>query len=368
MDNNEWRGKVLVVDDNEDNVDLAEQILEDDYDIVTADSGQACIDMAVAEQPDVIVLDVQMPGMDGYEALEKMQTMDDCKDIPVIFLSARYRDIDRVIHGLELGALDYITKPVDDDLLQAKVRVAMRIKRAEDLVRKQRHDLAIANQDLKGFAYSASHDLRAPLRHINGYIDALIEDHADALPEDAQFMLQRIRSSSGQMNALIEDLLSFSRASVAGINKSNIHISDIVVKEFAALQASEPDRDVKVQLARGLQDLGDAKMIALVLHNLLSNAWKYTRKTDQASIEFGVEKGSQPAVYFIKDNGAGFDMKYIDKLFQPFSRLHTEDDFEGNGIGLATVHRILEKHGGSIKGEAVVDQGATFFFTLGGKS
>jgi len=363
----EWRGKVLIVDDNEDNVDLAEQILEDDYDICTAESGEACIEVAVKESPDVIILDVQMPGMDGYETLEKMQTMDECKDIPVIFLSARYRDVDRVIHGLELGALDYITKPVDDDLLQAKVRVAMRIKRAEDLVRKQRQDLFVANQDLKGFAYSASHDLRAPLRHINNYIDALNEDYGKDLPEDAQFMMQRIASSSAQMNNLIEDLLSFSRATAAEVVKSKVNMTELAQKELAKLQKEEPDREVEVHVQEGLNVEADANMMAIVMHNLLGNAWKYTKKTKQATIEIGFEKDSQKCVYFVKDNGAGFDMAYEDKLFKPFSRLHTEEDFEGNGIGLATVQRIIEKHGGSIKAEAGVEKGAVFFFSLGEK-
>jgi len=366
MDHNEWRGTVLVVDDNEDNVDLAEQILEDDYDIITADSGQACIDMAAAEQPDVIVLDVQMPGMDGYEALEKMQTMDACKNIPVIFLSARYRDVDRVVHGLELGALDYITKPVDDELLQAKVRVAVRIKRAEDLVRQQRAELSVANRDLKSFSYSASHDLRAPLRHIKSYSEALLEDYAKILPQEGRFMLERIATSVQHMDLLIEGLLNFSRCTVTELNKVEVDLSLIAEHEWVKLRQGEPERQIEIDIAPGLSAVGDKSALSVVLYNLLDNAWKYSKNTVQPSIAFGVMTEKKLPVYFVKDNGAGFNMANADKLYEPFSRLHNQDEFEGNGIGLATVHRIVQKHGGEIWAESIADEGATFFFTLGG--
>jgi len=362
-----WRGKVLIVDDNEDNVDLAEQILEDDYDIVTANSGEACIEVALSESPDVIILDVQMPGMDGYETLSKLQEIETCKNIPVIFLSARYRDVDRVIHGLELGAFDYITKPVDDDLLQAKVSVTMRVKRAEDMVRLQREQLLIANHDLKSFAYTASHDLRAPLRHINGHIEALIEDYAEHLPADAQFLLERVAFASNEMGKLIDDLLSFSRISATDIVKTDINISEIAKNELQQIQEREPDREVEIRFADNLSVNADVNLMRIVLRNLISNAWKYTRKTEQPSIELGLIEGSLPACFYIKDNGVGFDMQHKDKLFQPFVRLHSEEDFEGNGIGLATAQRIIVKHGGTIKVEAEVNKGATFIFTLGSR-
>jgi len=359
-----WRGTVLIVDDNEDNVDLAEQILEDDYNILTANSGEQCLEIAQNQAPDVILLDVQMPGIDGYETLSRLYAIESCKNIPIIFLSARYRDSDRVIHGLELGALDYITKPVDDDLLEAKIRVAMRIKHAEDMVRQQTQDLYLANQDLKGFAYSASHDLRAPLRHINGNIIAVLEDYSDLLPEDGQMMLKLIQASAREMNSLIEDLLIFSRATAAEINKTSVNLSEMVGAELSKLQKMEPDRQVVIDIQAGLENKADMSTLGIVLHNLLNNAWKYTSQEEKASIQFGMLTDSVPAVYFIKDNGVGFDMKYVDKLFQPFSRLHSKHDFEGNGIGLAIIRRIIEKHVGMTRVEAKIDEGATFFFSL----
>jgi len=361
------RALILIVDDNADNMDLVEQILEDDYDTITAESGEQCLSIAAAKLPDLILLDVQMPGIDGYETLERLLKIDQVKYIPVIFLSARYRDQDRVIRGLETGALDYLTKPIDDDLLQTKVRVGLRIKQAEDEVREQQQALQLSNQTLESFSYSASHDLRAPLRHICNYCEALQEDYAAGLPDDAQFMLSRISHAASHMGDLIQDLLDFSRASSVELQFHHVDLSAIAQKVIDALREAEPDHVVNIQLEADMQaQAADEAMLGVVLNNLIGNAWKYSYKVEQPEIIIGSEIRDHRRCFYVKDNGAGFDMQFADKLFKPFSRLHSEDEFEGNGIGLATVERIISNHGGRIWVDAVVDQGACFYFTTHG--
>jgi len=361
------RALILIVDDNSDNVELAEQILEDDYDIITAESGEECLNLAAAKLPDLILLDVQMPGIDGYETLERLLQIDLVKYIPVIFLSARYRDQDRVIRGLETGALDYLTKPIDDELLMSKVRVGLRIKRAEDGVREQSQALQLSNQTLESFSYSASHDLRAPLRHICNYCEALAEDYSDQLPEDAQFMLSRITHSASRMGDLIQDLLNFSRSSRANLQFHSVDLSLIAQSIVDDLREHHPEQTVMFHIEPDLiAQAADESMMRVVLSNLIGNAWKYSSKVDQPAITIGSDKKDNTAFFYVRDNGAGFDMAFVDKLFKPFSRLHSEDEFEGNGIGLATVERIISNHGGQIWAESVIDQGACFCFTTHG--
>ncbi|MFQ5519033.1 MAG: response regulator [Mariprofundus sp.] len=358
------RALILIVDDNEDNIDLVEQILEDDYDTITAESGEECLKLAAAKLPDLILLDVQMPGIDGYETLERMLQMERVKDIPVIFLSARYRDQDRVIRGLETGALDYLTKPIDDELLITKVHVGLRIKEAEDEVRGQREALRLSNETLESFSYSASHDLRAPLRHICNYCEALQEDYADKLPEDAQFMLSRITKSADQMGSLIQDLLDFARASRVELKFRSVDLSVIAQEVVDNLREHDPDHTVAIHIEPGMEaQAADAAMMRVVLNNLIGNAWKYSYKTEKPEITVGTGKQGNRCFFFVRDNGAGFDMNSIDKLFKPFNRLHSQDDFEGNGIGLATVERIISNHGGRVWAESEINQGAYFCFT-----
>ncbi|MDQ6992915.1 MAG: response regulator [Mariprofundus sp.] len=361
------RALILIVDDNEDNMDLVEQILEDDYDTITAESGEQCLDIAAAKLPDLILLDVQMPGIDGYETLDRLLQIDLVKQIPVIFISARYRDQDRVIRGLESGALDYLTKPIDDELLQTKVRVGLRIKRAEDEVREKHQALLLSNQTLESFSYSASHDLRAPLRHICNYCEALQEDYAAELPDDAQFMLSRISSAATHMGDLIQDLLDFSRASSTELQFHRVDLSAIVQKVVDSLREADPHHTVSIEIEANMQaQAADKAMLAVVLNNLIGNAWKYSYKVAHPTITIASEMQDKHRCFYVKDNGAGFDIKLADKLFKPFSRLHNEDEFEGNGIGLATVERIISHHGGRIWVNAAVDQGACFYFTTHG--
>ena len=222
----------------------------------------------------------------------------------------------------------------------------------------------VANKELETFSYSVSHDLRAPLRSLDGFSQILLEDFGNQLDEVGNGYLQRIRVNSQRMSQLIDDMLKLSRVSRGQIQYEQVDLSALVESICNDLRETQPDRDVTLDNAKGLAATGDPALLRAALENLLGNAWKYTGKLKHAAIEFGSARENGRDVYFVKDNGVGFDMAYADKLFMPFHRLHAEGEFDGTGIGLATVHRIIQRHGGSIWAESKPDLGATFYFTL----
>lgn len=224
--------------------------------------------------------------------------------------------------------------------------------------------LNAVNKELETFAYSVSHDLRSPLRGIDGFSLALLEDYGDKIDDTGKVYLGRVRSESQRMGMLIDGILSLSRLTRGEVNKSTVDLSDIATKLLDGLKQQQPDRRVKTHITPHLKAEADPRLIEPVLENLLNNAWKFTSKKYEANIEFGSIQKEDKTTYFVKDNGAGFDMAYVSKLFGPFQRLHGMNEFEGTGIGLATVQRIVNRHGGHIWVEAEPDKGATFFFTL----
>jgi PAS domain S-box-containing protein len=228
---------------------------------------------------------------------------------------------------------------------------------------KARRELEMANRELEAFSYSVSHDLRAPLRAIHGFAEALIEDYGDRLDEVGMDYLNRVRRSAERMAQLIDGLLSLSRLSQRDLYVGMVDLSTVAREVIEELSQRQPDRSVEVKIADGLVAECDVDLVRIVLDNLLGNSWKFTVGKDQAVIEFGAIGQNGETVYFVRDNGVGFDMRYADKLFMPFQRLHGEE-FEGTGIGLATVARIIYRHGGRIWAEGVPGAGATFFFTL----
>ena len=237
-------------------------------------------------------------------------------------------------------------------------------KEAEDKLKRYTADLEAANAELDTFAYSVSHDLRAPLRSIDGFSQAVLEDYAGKLDAAGQQYLQRVRASSQQMATLIDDLLKLSRVTRAEMRREPVDLSGIAQSIAADLQRSDPQRQVEFVIASGLEISGDLRLFRLVLENLLGNAWKYTAKHPRARIEFGVTQHDARPAYYVRDDGAGFDMTYADKLFVAFQRLHAPGEFEGTGVGLATVRRIISRHGGRVWAEGAVERGATFYFTV----
>jgi PAS domain S-box-containing protein len=234
----------------------------------------------------------------------------------------------------------------------------------EDLVRERTIKLEASNKELEAFSFSASHDLRAPLRTIGGFSQALLEDCEDKLDIKGKDYLIRIKAATRRMADLIEDLLQLSRLTRAEMNIEKINLTRIARSVIDELQKSQPQRHVEIKIADGLEDTADSRLMRITLENLLGNAWKFTGKKAKAVIEFGFTKEGEKKVYFIRDNGAGFDMAYADKLFAPFQRLHNEEEFPGTGIGLALVRRIIHRHGGKVWTEGQTGKGATFYFSL----
>jgi PAS domain S-box-containing protein len=265
--------------------------------------------------------------------------------------------------GHYTGALGTIT-----DITQRRQAEQRVIQLNEDLERRiaeRTAQLEFSNRELEAFAYSVAHDLRAPLRSISSFTLALSEDCADQLPGEGQDYLKRIRAASQRMSDLIDGILALSRVNRAEFQETEVNVSALARQCAEQLKRWQPERAVTFHLQEGLVDRGDARLLRSVLENLLGNAWKFTRERPQAEIHFGVRPEPGPSrVYFVRDNGAGFDMEYQGKLFGVFQRLHTQQEFEGNGVGLATVQRIIRRHGGRVWGEGQVDQGATFSFTL----
>lgn len=221
-----------------------------------------------------------------------------------------------------------------------------------------------ASSELEAFSYSVSHDLRAPLRSIDGFSQALLEDCADRLDDDGKKYLRYVREAAQQMGELIDDLLNLARVTRAELRREPVNLSDLARSVLERLRESEPRRTVEVFVQDGLTAEGDPRLLDVVLTNLLGNAWKFTGNRASARIEFAAIAGKDPPVYLVRDNGAGFDAAYAGKLFGVFQRLHSSHEFEGTGIGLATVQRIVSRHSGRVWAEAELDRGATFYFTL----
>jgi light-regulated signal transduction histidine kinase (bacteriophytochrome) len=234
----------------------------------------------------------------------------------------------------------------------------------EQRVAERTAQLAAANKELEAFAYSVSHDLRAPLRGIDGFSRVLLQTCAAQLDGEGKAYLHRVRAAAQRMGQLIDDLLNLSRLTRLEMQREPVDLSSLVRDIARELHGTQPEREVTFVVADDVGVEGDARLLRALLQNLLGNAWKFTSKHPRARIEFGVIERDPTPVYFVRDDGAGFEMEYADKLFGAFQRLHGAEEFEGTGIGLATAQRIVHRHGGLIWAEGEVERGATFFFAL----
>jgi signal transduction histidine kinase len=285
--------------------------------------------------------------------------------------SAVERNAERLARGERLRwepsrGFDEIGR-LDSALRRAAILIRARDRELRQLNATLEHSLneqRLLNRELEAFSYSVSHDLRAPLRSIDGFAQALREDWGDRLDEAGQDHLARVRNAAQRMGRLIDDLLKLSRLSRAQIQRVEVDLSQIARDIAAEMQERNPTRQVEWLIDDSLTERCDPSLARIVLENLLGNAWKFTSKTADARIEFTAMRDTVPVTYVVRDNGAGFDMKYADKLFAPFQRLHGEREFPGTGIGLATVQRIVHKHSGEVSTRAEVGRGAAFYFTL----
>ena len=234
----------------------------------------------------------------------------------------------------------------------------------EARVAERTRELQVSNQELEAFSYSVSHDLRAPLRTIDGFSLALQEDFSDILNDEGRDYINRVRGGVQRMGQLIDALLQLSRVTRADLQRENVDLSSLATLVFNDLKAADPNRNISFTAESEIAVMGDSRLLRIALENLIGNAWKFTSKTPDATIEFGSTSRDGQTLYFIRDNGAGFDMQYVNRLFTAFQRLHGDRDFKGSGIGLATVSRIVRRHHGTIGAESELGRGATFFFTL----
>jgi two-component system sensor histidine kinase/response regulator len=365
----EVRPKVLLVDDVEANLVSLEAVLGNlDCDLLRASNGNEALRQLLKHDFAAMLLDVQMPDMDGYEVARYARENPQTREVPIIFVTATHETRENVLLGYDAGAFDLLFKPIDPYVLRSKVQVFLQLYTSRRELRAEidAHRRTLAESE--AFSYSVSHDLRAPLRSIDGFSQALLEDHAANLDAKGQDYLRRVRGAAQRMGELIDDLLALSRVSRAAVRAQAVDLS-VVARDIAdELARRDPDRAVDVAVEAGLTTDADSRLVRVLLENLMGNAWKFTMKAPAARIEIGATRQTDEQVFFVRDNGAGFSMSYAHKLFRPFQRLHAETEFPGTGIGLATVHRIVDRHGGRVWAEGAVNAGATIYFTLAKKA
>jgi PAS domain S-box-containing protein len=483
---------ILIVDDKVNNIYALEQILgQPGRNLISVTNGNDALKIALNQEIDLIILDVQMPGMDGFEVAQILKSNKRTCETPIIFVTAELKDQRFVLKGFEEGAIDYLAKPLNPEITEAKVSVLLQLHRQQrelmeknqalenyallinnsadliciinsntfhieevndavydrlgysvpemkgsslldylsedgrfkvkqlakdrlpnfsfealmytkdnepryfswnvvhkhhswfangrDITRQKKADfeinqlnknlerniaqLQLTNKELEAFSYSVSHDLRAPLRSINGYAQMIQEDHAHNFNEDAKRMLNVIRNNAKKMGTLIDDLLAFSRMGRKEIGRVPVDFNKLVESVLVDIRQAAPEK-TKITLQPLPNTQCDPSLLSQVYINLISNAVKYSAKKENPEVEIGAEEKEEEIVYYVKDNGAGFDMQYAHKLFGVFQRLHSNEEFEGTGVGLAIVQRIIVKHGGKVWAEGIPGNGAVFYFSL----
>ena len=377
---------ILLVDDQPANLLALEAMLQGlGQNLIKAESGREALKWLLTHDVAVILLDVKMPDMDGFETAALIRQRDKSRDTPIIFLTAADKTHTEAVRGYAVGAVDYLVKPVVPEFVRSKVSVFVELAKKSEQLRRQAEqlregeqaarDLAEAraelvrelehkNQELESFSYAVSHDLRAPLRRIEAFSRAVL-DSQERLDADGRRYFDRIQEASRQMSQLIDDVLHLSKVTRAELRSQEVDLSALASAILERLREGEPARAVESKVRPAVIAQGDGQLLRIALVNLLENAWKFTARQPAARIEFGMTSVAGEPTYFVRDNGAGFDMAYVDRLFGPFQRLHLASEFPGSGIGLATVRRIIHRMGGRVWAEGLVGQGATFSFTLG---
>lgn len=407
-------GHIMVVEDSKIQATMLRTLLkEHHFKVDVHGNGIEAFQAALQNPPVLIISDVLMPEMDGYELCHKIKSEPKLKEIPVILLTSLQDPMD-IIKGLQSGADNFITKPYEGKYLLSRVNYLLANRElrsagatdmmleimfkgnkysinsekkqildlllsiyetsiqqnkelldAQNELQRMNEHLARANRDLEAFSYTISHDLRTPLNHISVSAQLLQRELEGKLNESESSYLETIHSTTKTMTEMIGDLLQFSRSGSITVNKKPVNLSELAKRVMEWIYKDDPEREVTLNIQDGLLVNGDQSLLTVAMKNLLGNAWKYTSKTVRPKISFGMQEQNGEKIYFIKDNGAGFNMNHVHKLFTPFGRLHSYEEFPGTGVGLATVLRIIERHSGRIWAEGKPEKGATFFFTLG---
>ena len=448
--------EILIAEDSPTQAEQLKHILtRHGYRVSAAKNGREALALLNIRKPMIVISDVVMPEMDGYQLCRRIKEDENFKDIPVIMVTS-LSDPKDVLKGLECGADNFIVKPYEEQYLLSRIRYLLankdlreseeaktgvnilftgqsysitsnrlqilnlllstyetavqknsdlikaqnklralneqleqkveertaalkaeisERKRAEQEIRKLNEELErrvidrtaqlqFANNELEAFAYSVSHDLRVPLRAIDGFSLILLDEYTDKLDDEGKRLLSIVRENTKKMGQLIDDLLQFSRAGRKEIVRSEINMEELAHKAFNELKPTAGERNVDLKINSLPPAYGDTSVIYQILINLISNALKYTKPKDAAVVEIGGREEKRENIYYVKDNGVGFDMRYVNKLFGIFQRLHSPEDFEGTGVGLALVQRIIHKHGGRVWAEGKINEGASFYFTL----
>jgi two-component system, sensor histidine kinase and response regulator len=317
-------------------------------------TGEEAVTVAGDVRPDVILMDIHLAGsIDGIDAAGEITER---YHIPVIFLTA-YADEQTLERAKGAKPFGYLIKPFRERDLHATIRMARERSMLEA-------ELEAANRELDSFSYSVSHDLRAPLIAIEGFSRILEDSYLTCLPPDGQECLHRIRQAATSMDQLVNDFLRLSRVTRASLVIEPVDLSEMAISVLTKLSADHPDRRIIWTVTPHMRVSGDRGLLLIALQNLLENAWKYTGKRDEGKIEMDMVKRGTTTTFFVRDNGAGFPPEKANLLFVPLQRLHSQEEFPGNGIGLATVQRIIFRHGGKIWAEGFPGEGATFWFTL----
>lgn len=371
--------KLLMVNQQ---ANLVEALKGEGYDLISAHSGDEGLELLSVQRVDCILLTTT-----ELDLCRRIKDTPGLRDIPLMVVTER-EEAETTVDCLAAGADDTIVRSSDLQLLRARLRAQLRRRQLEserrlvqqallqkELDAAQRQaasqlaearavliaQLEEKNRELEAFSYSVSHDLRAPLRAILGFSSAMDRECAETIGEKGNFFLSRILKAGERMNLLIDDMLALASISTAYLDLRNCDLSELCRQIVDDLRAAHPDRQVDVQASEGLKAVADPRLLKILLENLVGNAWKFTGHTEAARIEIS---SPSPGLFVIRDNGAGFDMAAAEKLFAPFQRLHSASQFEGTGVGLATVQRVVSRHGGKIWAESSPDQGAAFFFQL----
>ncbi|HEV3103209.1 MAG TPA: response regulator [Candidatus Dormibacteraeota bacterium] len=370
------KADILLVDDDATKRFALKSILNPlGQTIVEAASGSDALRQLLRQDFAVILLDVRMPGMDGFEAAQLIRQRPRSELTPIIFVTALDRAETDMGRGYDLGAVDFVFAPVVPAIMRAKVTVFVELYKAQQELRRYRTQLerlvqerttalTAINRELEAFSYSVSHDLRAPLLAFNGLNQSLLEDYGDSLDPRAKDYLQRMRRASERMTSVFDGLQTLFRLTSGEIHREQCDLSAMATEIVEEMRGADPKRKVTVEIAEGMTAWADSRLARILLTNLISNAWKFSAQEPDARIEVGTEIVDGDTRMFVRDNGVGFDMIYTHKLFGAFQRLHSQSEFAGGGIGLATVRRIVNRHGGRAWAEGAVGEGATFYFVF----
>jgi signal transduction histidine kinase len=363
---------VLVVEDHPQMNRFICAALASRYRVQSAENGREGLAKALELAPDLIVSDVMMPEMSGDELVGALRSNPIFDDTPIIVVSARADD-DLRIRVLAAGANDYITKPVVVAELRARAQNLIRTKLAHQETQRLSQDLQRVNEELRSltsdidaFNHAVSHDLRAGIRRITAFSSLLRRDYAVGLGAQGCSYVERVCAGLKRLSDLTCDLMTLSKATRVPLHRERTNVTELARAIVDELRSAEPSRALEATIAEGLVAYADPRLLKIAFENLLANAWKFTAKKPEARITVGsIDAGADLVAFFVRDNGAGFDMQHVSKLFTPFNRLHSDREFEGSGVGLSTVQRVVTRHGGQIWAEAAPERGATFCFTLG---